>query len=161
MDQYITLALGIMVLIGLVAYQRAMHHRKYRKLQRCWEEGESALRAGQFEAAERALQQAVNTEGLWIPARQLLAQVHALQGKLDQAEQEYQMAAALQPKSAMGQFALALFYAGYHADRQKDALDALERAATLDPKILELLQQHRDHFQALHQEPRFQTLLQG
>jgi len=159
MENIAGIAFAVLVLVGLVGYQRLMHHLKYTKLRRLWEEGGEALRAGRLEDAERALQQAVATEGLWIPARQLLAQVYALQGKLDLAEEEFKLAQAFQPKEPMGHFALALFYAQHRPERAEAALESLERAMQLDPATGALLRQHQQHFRGLEGHPRYQSLL--
>ncbi|MBI3117225.1 MAG: hypothetical protein HYZ00_00965, partial [Candidatus Hydrogenedentes bacterium] len=88
-----------------------------------------------------------------------LADVLTQMGQLSEAEEQYKMVAAPQPRIASGHFVLGLFYAMHQPERRDDALAAVKKALELQPEMKKLLVEHYAQFKALHDHPEFRALV--
>ncbi|HNR30241.1 MAG TPA: hypothetical protein PKI11_05090 [Candidatus Hydrogenedentes bacterium] len=131
---------GLALLVGLVAYQIISRQVQFRRLKHAWEEGHEALRTERFEAAESAFRRCVRVMPTWPNGRAMLAVALTRRGKVDEAEEQWKMAAALEPKRAEGHLALALFYAGCVPPKAPEAAAAIAKALECDPQLREQLQ---------------------
>ena len=92
--------------------------------------------------------------------RQLLGAVLARGGHLGEAEQQYTLAAQLEPGNANGYVHLGFFYALSCPGRSADAIEAFEKAIGLDPEARDLLKEEK-HLVELRRDHRFMALLAG
>lgn len=130
------LVYGLLVLFGIVGVQMLMRFARRRRLLRSWKLAEAGLQEGEegISRAETALRRCLKLEPLWTPARMLLADVLARQGRLEDAEAEFQLSAQLHPREAEGHIRLALFYVVHHPERKEEALSALRVALECAPE---------------------------
>lgn len=157
MDSFV---IGILILFALIGYQWGMRRWKIHRLQEDWKAANAALQRNDLGEADAAVSRCVKLEPLFVPARQLQGHIAALQGKFEAAEEAYKMAAALQPREGMGYFQLGLYYAQFRPAQSDAAIEALRKAVQHDPKLRDLIVQHRGKFQSLQDVPAFQELLE-
>ncbi len=126
---------GVILLLSLVAYQVISRQVQFRRMKRAWERGHAALRAGRLDEAEAAFRKCVRILPAWANGRSMLAAVLTQQQRLDDAEEQWKMAADLEPKRPGGHLALALFYACHVPGKGPEASAALAKAIECDPNL--------------------------
>jgi Flp pilus assembly protein TadD len=126
---------GLVLLAGIIGMQMLMRFVRQRRLMRAWQTAEAGLQDGEegIARAETALRKCLKIEPLWTPARMLLADVLARQGRLEEAEAEHKLSADLHPREVEGHVRLALFYVAHQPERKEDALRALRAALECAP----------------------------
>ncbi len=129
-----------------------------RRVRRIWERGLAALEQGDYAAAEGDLRACTKIEPTFSPARRLLARAQVKLHKLDEAEEQLQMASKFEPKNAEAHAELGLFLARYTRGREEEAVEELRKAVTLAPGLREHLRRAQGVDRLLHHE-RLQAAL--
>ena len=155
MDYWILYIAALLLIAGRIGY---MWWRP-RRIRRIWERGVAALEQGDYAAAEGALRTCTKIEPTFSPARRLLARAQVKQHKLDEAEEQLQMASKFEPKNAEAHAELGLFLARYTRNREEEAVEALRTAVTLAPGLREHLRRAQGVERLLHHE-RLRTALE-
>lgn len=101
---------GIVCLIAIVLLKLALSHRAQRRVMIAWEQTQASLAQGNHELAMTHVADCVRLAPLWLPARFLFGSLLARHGRLDEAEEQFKMAQALQPRDATGFLELGIFY---------------------------------------------------
>ena len=151
--------LGIAILLGIIVLRWAVPSLwTRRRLHRFWNEGREALEAGDLSAAEAAFRRCVRMVPTAAAFHRMLGTVLAGQGKLEEAEERLRFGADLEPRNPAGLVDLGYFYALYHHDRDEDAVEAFEKALTVEPELREKLADE-PRLAALRDNERFRLLL--
>ena len=133
------LLIGILTLGGLVAFQMAMRHRSQRSMAEAWEQAQAELARGNHEAGAAHLEACIRIMPLWLPPRFLLGTLFAKLGRLAEAEDQFKMAQALQPREAEGLLELGIFYLTA-ANRVEEGVAALREAIACDGAAAQRIQ---------------------
>ncbi len=133
------LLIGILSLGGLVLFQMAMRRWSQHRLVNAWEQAQAELARGNHEGGAAHLQECIRIMPLWLPPRFLLGSLFARMGRLAEAEEQFKMAQALQPREAEGLLELAIFYLTA-ADRVQEGVTLLREAMACDASAAQRIQ---------------------
>lgn len=140
------------ITLAIIALRIGYMWWRPRRIRRIWERGLAALEQGDYAAAEGDLRTCTKIEPTFSPARRMLARAQVKQHKLDEAEEQLQMASKFEPKNAEAHAELGLFLARYTRGREEEAIDALRKAVTLAPGLREHLRRAQGVERLLHYE---------
>ena len=149
--------IGGALLLGLILFQVTMRRSRIKRMKRWWELANKALEDNDFSSAEQALTKCVALVPHFVSGRIMLGLTRARQGKLDAAEEQFKMAAHLEPRKSEGHEALAAFYTNFLPERTDDAFEALEEAVKHNPELRSQLAED-PRFVSLRDDPRFHAL---
>jgi len=138
-DAMMDILIGIVCLVALIALKSAMGHRAQRRFTIAWEEAQVEIARGNHESAMVHVADCVRLMPLWLPPRFLLGSLLARHGKLAEAEEQYKMARALQPREAVGYVELGIFYITM-ANRVDDGITQLREALAHDASALQKIE---------------------
>ncbi len=155
MNQYIV---GILVVCGVVSFQVVRRYVRQKRIKQWWMAAEEAVRVEDVDTAEKMVRKCVRAMPLWTPGRVTLAAVLVKRGDLAGAEQEFKLAAELEPRRAEGHLQLGLFYAVHRPDAVSAAVTSFERALECDERVRELLLKDT-RLDALRKTDSFKALL--
>ena len=127
--------LGIICLSAIIAVKSALGHRAQRRFTIAWDEAQVALARGDHESAMAHVAQCVRLMPLWLPPRFLFGSLLARHGRINEAEEQFKMAQALQPREANGFLELGIFYLTA-TDRFDDGIAQLRDALAHDASVL-------------------------
>ncbi len=133
------LLFGICSLGGLVVFQMAMRQRSQRRMVDAWEQAQAELARGNHEAGVAHLEECIRIMPLWLPPRFVLGALLARLGRLSEAENQFKMAQALQPREAEGMIELGIFYITA-AGRAEEGIALLREAVASDPGAAQRIQ---------------------
>lgn len=133
------LLIGICSLGGLVVFQMAMRQRSQRRMVDAWEKAQAELARGNHEASAAHLEECIRIMPLWLPPRFALGALLARLGRLGEAESQFKMAQALQPREAEGMIELGIFYITA-ARSIKEGVALLRDAVAADPDAAQRIQ---------------------
>lgn len=125
------MVLGIICLGAIVALKFALGHRAQRRVTIAWEQTQAALAEGNHESAMAHLADCVRLMPLWLPPRFLFGSLLARHGRISEAEEQFKMAQALQPREAIGFLELGIFYLTA-TDRVDEGIAQLREAVAHD-----------------------------
>lgn len=151
--------IGVAITIACLIGFYVVRTRKNALLKKLSEQAREAFARQNYVEAERLLRRCVNMVPLWTHARSALGEALARQGKLEEAAENYRLAADLQPRNAAGYLDLGLFYAVYAPAERDKAIESLGRATELAPELKrELMHDYRLTY--LREDPRFLRLVE-
>ncbi len=125
--------MGIVVLLGLIGLQTGLRYWNVRRTRTAWQGVQDHLSRGDLGAAAAGIETCIGLMPLWLQPRFLLGAVLAKQGKLDEAEEQFKMAIALEPRQPDGHIELGVFYVTA-ADRIDAGIAAFQEALSHDEK---------------------------
>ena len=141
-------ALGILLVLGIIAFQVLSSKVRGHRARRMLKLAEEALHEGDLSRAEKSLKRCLVLAPLWVQGRILRATVLARQGRNEEAEEEFKFAVELEPRQPEGHAQLALFYVSQGPEKKELAAEAFEKALACAPEIREKLME----------DPRFAAL---
>lgn len=153
-----SIVIGILALVGLVAYQWAAQAVRRRRFLRWFTEGHAAAQKRDWAAAEQAFRRCARLMPTAATVHRVLGTVLAQCGKLKDAEDHLRLGASLEPRNAGGHMDLAMFLAYQTSGRTSDAQAALKAAVACAPELPEKLRGD-PRFQKLCTDERFRALL--
>lgn len=154
-----TLLLGILI-FALMVTRLGFLWSKGHRARTAFQRGCQALEAGDWEEAEAALKRVVKLEPIFAVARRLLGRVLARRGALAEAEEQFRMAAALEPRNPDGYLDLGYFLALAQPSRESEAIDVLTKAVELAPGLRRTLATAAE-LEALRRHERFRRLIEA
>lgn len=134
-ESIILLILPFLLMIGGMAmvWSRAPRARK------AFRAGIEALQNENWPEAETQLKRAVKLQPIAAVGHRLLGRALTEEGKHDEAEKHFRMAAALEPRNPEGYADLGFFLAVRVPNRHEDAITAFSKAVELAPRFREQL----------------------
>jgi tetratricopeptide (TPR) repeat protein len=145
--------------VGLIAVYLGSAATRGPRARKLWDRGAAAYEQGRTEEALDAFRKLARMAPSWSPARRMYGVTLMQAGEPVRAEEELRLAAELEPRNAQGWLDLGTFLATRGSERHDEALDALERAVELAPRMREELDRIR-LLESLHDDPRFRALLE-
>jgi Flp pilus assembly protein TadD len=150
----------VIVVVAILVIGWGLANSRGFRARRWWERGVHALNGDDWAKAEQAFRKCVRLVPIWTGARKMLGVALVRQQKLDEAEEQFRMASALEPRKPEGHLDLGFFLATQRPERQEEAVDAFAQALEFDPAVRDvLLTEARLDF--LKQNPRFRSLLRS
>jgi cytochrome c-type biogenesis protein CcmH/NrfG len=150
---------GILLLLALVGLQIGLRRLNLWRVKKAWEAGNEAAKRQDWHAAERALRTCVKKLPMWTASQTLLGVVLARNGKLDEAEDRFRMAANLEPKNPEGYFGLLYFYATHRPKEMGRAADTLREAFIRTPALRDKLRED-PRLDKLREDPALKPLFE-
>ena len=125
--------------LGVIAYHLYRNHTMGRRLTGLWDSGLQAFERRAFDDARRAFARIVSLTPSSAAPRRMLARTLVALEQEDEAEQQFRMAAALEPRNGDGQLELGVFLAVHRPALAEEAADAIEQALSLAPELRDVV----------------------
>lgn len=158
MNDLITILAAVLG-IGLIAWKFYRDATLQKRAQRAWNRASAAYEEGDLGAACEGFGRVVRMVPTWAPGRRMFGRTLVQAGLNDDAEREFRMAAALDPKSAPAHVDLGLFLA-LNRRNQEEAVEVLEKAVSFDEKVRDELASVGE-LDILKANPRFRALMES
>ncbi len=152
---WILVTMGVLLAVGRLGAVWSSGPRA----RRAWERATSLSTEGNWPAAEAELRKAVRLVPGVATLRRALSGVLTQQEKYGEAEEHLRMASQLEPRNAHVQLDLGVFLAVCPPQRPEEAIDALECAVALEPRIADMLSRSND-LAFLREYDRFRNVIQ-
>ncbi len=128
------------------------------RIQALWAQATRAYEGGDYHTAITGFDAAVRMSPTFAPARRMRGRTYMQLGEYAHAEEDFRMAAALEPRNAEGYIDLGFFLATCPPPREDEAIDAFESAVAYAPRMRNDLAQ-APQLAHLRNHPRFAALV--
>ncbi|MBN2308873.1 MAG: hypothetical protein JXR94_07890 [Candidatus Hydrogenedentes bacterium] len=152
--QWTVITIGVVLMVGRLIQVWSRGHRARGR----WQRAVEACEKGDLAAAEADLRKVVGLMPIWAPARRVLGATLAGRGRFAEAEEQFRMAAQLEPRNGTAHWDLGMFLASCPPQRPEEAIEAFERAIEFAPDLRQTLGQF-DQLAPLRAFERFRGLL--